>query len=109
MQTACGLRNGFQYTVQLQIEGACMRLALNEADQRLVSQSAGGVPPLLKAHFDWVTEAGTKEQYIVVRAQASLSGKLSDISAEVTEAGTKEQHIVVTLQPSGHSSSCACY
>ena len=43
-----------------------MRLVLNEADQVLVSRQAGGFPPLLQAHFDWVTEAGTKEQRIVV-------------------------------------------
>ena len=66
-QTACGLRNGFQYTVQLQMEGACMRLMLNEADQMLVTRRAGGFPPLQQAHFDWVTEAGMKEQRIVVR------------------------------------------
>ena len=45
-----------------------MRLMLNEADQRLVTRQAGGFPPLQQAHFDWVTEAGMKEQRIVVRS-----------------------------------------
>ena len=73
-QTACGLRNGFEYTVGLQMESAALKLVLHEGDQRLVHNSEQGVQAFSKAHFDWVTATGTKERHIVVRAHRQLSG-----------------------------------
>ena len=64
-----------------------MRLALNEADQVLVSRQAGGFPPLLQAHFDWVTEAGTKEQRIVVSAHQHLCTELPVVSMVPCQEG----------------------
>ena len=67
VQTACGLRNGFEFTVQLQMETTAIKLVLHASDQRLVHCGDQGTQPLRKAHFDWVTEAGSKEHQIVVR------------------------------------------
>ena len=59
--------------MQMQMEGAAMRLVLHEGDQRLVHDSEQGVQAFRKAHFDWITEAGSKEHRIVVRGCSSLS------------------------------------
>ena len=96
LQTACGLRNGFEYTVQLQMETTAMKLVLHEGDQRLVHAGDKGMEAFRKAHFDWVTEAGSKERRIVV-SHAWLDWDCACLLLGATHHGMRRQ-----------AAACAC-
>lgn len=65
LQTACGRRNGFEYTVQMHMEASAMRLTLGSNDAATVHGVINEhVHPFSRARFNWVTEPGTKEYRI---------------------------------------------
>ena len=67
MQTACGRRNGFEYTVQMHMEASAMRLVLGTNDAATVNGVINEhVQPFRKGRFDWITEPGSKERRVAV-------------------------------------------
>lgn len=67
MQTACGRRNGFEYTVQMHMEASALHLTLGSSDAASVNGVVNEhVQPFRKARFDWATEPDCKERRVSV-------------------------------------------